>query len=108
MEELTCRTVRQSLWGYQGNHPDGDSHGIALHLSLCRACERHFGEIRSLRTGLKHLPHRSVPSMLSTQLSVLASRERARQIHRRNFRSWAAEQASRAKLFFDNLLKPFA
>ncbi|MES1260262.1 MAG: hypothetical protein ABUS49_00905 [Acidobacteriota bacterium] len=64
--------------------------------------------MKSLRTGLKHLPMRPVPSMLTTRLNVLASRERVRRINRLNFRAWATEQASRARLFFDNLLKPLA
>lgn len=109
MDELNCKTVRQSLWGYSARHSeDGDRQGIALHLSVCRDCELHYGEVQSLRTGLKHLPLRPVPPILNTRLAVLASRERARRISRLNFRTWVTEQASRARLFFDNLLKPLA
>jgi hypothetical protein len=46
--------------------------------------------------------------MLTTRLHVLASRERARQITRRDFRTWLTERISRIRLSFDNLLKPLA
>jgi len=109
MDQLNCSTVRGSLWDYMaGALADGERRSIAMHLSVCRECEAHQGEVRSVRTGLRHLPVKRVPPVLGTKLQVLASRERSRQLVRRDFKSWATEQASRAKLFFDNLLKPFA
>ena len=108
MDDLSCKTVRESLWSFTAHRSGGDRQDIALHLKVCRDCESHYGEVKSLRTGLKHLPVRPVPALLKTQLSVLASRERVRRINRLNFSVWAKNQASRAKLFFDNLLKPLA
>lgn len=112
MDELNCKTVRQALWDFTAHSaatgPDFEGQGITLHLSGCRDCEQHFGDVKSLRTGLQHLPVRYAPAMLSTRLRILASRERTRQINRRDFRSWMAEWVSRARLSFDNLLKPFA
>jgi hypothetical protein len=46
--------------------------------------------------------------MLNVRLRVLASRDRSRRLVRRDFASWIAEVKSVAKLFFDNLLRPFA
>ncbi|HVW85527.1 MAG TPA: zf-HC2 domain-containing protein [Bryobacteraceae bacterium] len=109
MEELNCKTVRRSLWDYVGGALDAsERREIGWHLEACRECELHQAEVRSLRSGLRHLPVRHVPPMVNTRLRVLASRERSRQLARQDFASWMAEQKSRAKLFFDNLLKPFA
>ena len=46
--------------------------------------------------------------MLNMKLQVLASRESSRRMKRLNFASWVRENVSRARLFFDNLLKPLA
>jgi hypothetical protein len=81
---------------------------VAVHLSVCRDCELRMGEVRSLRSGLKHLPFVQVPPILNTRLRVIASRERARRMSRLDFGAWKREAADRARLFFDNLLKPFA
>jgi hypothetical protein len=97
------------MWDYMaGSLAEGDRRGIATHLNVCRDCESHRGEVRSLRTGLKQLPVRQVPPVLGTRLRVIASRERSRLLLRRDFKTWMGEQASRAKLFFDHLFKPFA
>lgn len=109
MDELNCKTVRGSLWDFiAGSLEAGLSECIALHLNVCRECEMYRGEVRSVRSGLKHLPSRQVPDLLNMKLLVLASREHSRWRTRRNLSAWLGEQKSRAKLFFDNLLRPFA
>jgi hypothetical protein len=108
MDELNCKIVRQALWGLSAQPESGLGGGIASHLSACRDCEQHYGDVRALRAGLKNLPVRHAPSLLTTRLQVLASRERARQITHRDFRTWFTDRLSRAHLFFDNLLKPLA
>jgi hypothetical protein len=114
MEELNCKTVRRALWEYPGGDyasgilSEEERAGIDLHLDDCGECVLHRGEVRSLRSGLRHLPSVGVPQILTTRLRVLASRERARRLVRRDFASWAEELRSRARLFFDNLLRPFA
>jgi hypothetical protein len=67
-----------------------------------------FMDLDSGNLGLRYLPVRKVPPMVNMQLRVLASREQARRITHRNFRTWLAEVVSKAWLFFDNLLKPLA
>jgi hypothetical protein len=109
MDDLNCKSVRQALWSFPAySRQDGDRPGIASHLSACRDCEMHYGEVRSLRAGLQHLPVRPAPPLLTTRLQVLASRERARQITHRDFRSRLIDRISRIRLSFDNLLKPLA
>ena len=107
--EFTCKSVRSALWDYAAETLDQtDSMMVAAHLRECRECDLHRAEVRSLRTGLNHLPKMSVSPLLSTRLRVIASRERSRQALRRNLAVRMAELRSRAKLMFDNLLRPIA
>jgi hypothetical protein len=107
--ELSCQSVRSTLWDYAAGALD-QSAGVmvAEHLRECRECSLHRAEVRSLRTGLKHLPEMNVSSLLRTRLRVIASRERSRQALRRNLAARVADLRSRAKLMFDNLLRPIA
>ena len=113
MEVLDCKSVRRLLWDhasadYNREIAESDRMALDAHLDECRDCLLHRGEVRSLRSGLKHLPVVSAPPMLNTRLRVLASRDRSRRLVRRDFASWIAEKKAFAKLFFDNLLRPFA
>jgi hypothetical protein len=114
MEGLDCKSVRRLLWDHasgdfrKGMIDEGERMAVDAHLDECRECLLHRGEVRSLHSGLRHLPAVSAPPMLNTRLRVLASRDRSRRLVRRDFASWIAEQKALAKLFFDNLLRPFA
>jgi hypothetical protein len=107
--ELDCKSVRSTLWDYTtGSLDENDRLLVATHLDGCRECELHRSEVRSLRTGLKSLPQKSLSPLLRTKLRVIASRERSKQVLRRDLAARIAELRSRAKLTFDNLLKPIA
>lgn len=107
--ELNCKSVRSTLWEYTAGTLDpSESVMVAAHLGECRECDLHRAEVRSVRTGLKHLPQMNVSSLLTTRLRVIASRERSRQALRRNLAARMADLRSRAKLIFDNLLRPIA
>jgi hypothetical protein len=107
--ELTCSSVQNTLWNYlEGTIDESERRAIAMHLRECRDCDLYRSEARSMRTGLKSLPAKNVPSMLSTRLAVIASRERSRLLLRRDLAARMSELRSTAKLVFDNLLKPIA
>ena len=108
--ELNCRSVQNTLWDYAAGAVEEDErHGIAMHLEDCRDCDWMYrAEVRSMRAGLKSLPAKTVPSMVSTKLAVIASRERSRAMLRRDLKARLSELRSSAKLLFDNLLKPIA
>jgi Putative zinc-finger len=106
---LNCKFVRSALWDFAaGTLDESDRLIIAAHLGECRECDLHRAEVRSLRAGLKSLPEKGVSALLGTRLRVIASRERSRQALRRNLTARLAELRSRAKLVFDNLLRPVA
>lgn len=107
--EVNCNSIRSSLWDFTaGTLGESDRLMVATHLDECRECNLHRSEVRSLRTGLRSLPQMNVPSLLGTRLRVIASRERSRQALRRNLAARTADLRSRAKLMFDNLLRPIA
>lgn len=109
IEDLNCNSVRSSLWDYAGGTlVDGERASVTDHLRTCRDCELRRAEVRSLRSGLAHLPQKALPSLLSTRLRVIASRERSRMLLRRDLSARLAELRRNAKLVFDNLLRPFA
>jgi Putative zinc-finger len=107
--ELTCSWVQDTLWDYlEGTIDASESQAIAMHLRECRDCNLYRSEARSMRVGLKSLPAKNVPLMVSTRLHVIASRERSRSLLRRDLAARLSELRSTAKLLFDNLLKPIA
>jgi hypothetical protein len=109
IEELNCKSIRGALWDYTAGSLDDTDHLLVdSHLSECAECKLHRAEVRSLRTGLKSLPEMAVSPMLKMRLKVLASRESSRQALRRDLAARMAELRSRAKLMFDNLLRPVA
>lgn len=108
-DELNCNFVRSALWEYTaGALGDAERETMNTHLHTCRECDLHRAEVRSLRTGLKSLPEKTVSSMLSTRLKVIASRERSRFLLRRDLAARLGELRANAKLLFDNLLRPLA
>ena len=108
-ETSNCKAIRRSLWDFNTGALDGgEREVVAAHLEECRECRLHRSEIRSMRTGLRSLPQRSLTPLLETRLKVIASRERSRSILRRDIAARWLEFRLRARLFFDNLLKPLA
>jgi hypothetical protein len=107
--ELNCNSVRGALWDYTAGTLDETEREILTdHLRDCRECDLHRAGVRSLRTGLKSLPGKQVPSLLSMRLKVVASRERSRFLLRRDLAARLSDLRANAKLLFDNLLKPIA
>src|SRR5947209_8961513 len=98
-EELNCRFVQASLWDYGAGHlAESVSRSVSSHLGSCRDCDLRGLEVGSMRTGLRHLPVKTVPPMVAVRLRVLASRERSRLLVRRDFSAWLREKRSKAKL----------
>jgi len=81
---------------------------ISQHLAHCRDCSSYAQDLGELHSALRSLPVAVPPAHLLTQLQVLASRERMRQLSRGTmtalFHFWTAE----IRLLFDNLMRPIA
>jgi hypothetical protein len=107
--ELSCQSVRTALWDQAGGRlEEVENSRISRHLTGCRECDRHRVEVNSLATGLKHLPVRRPPSIVSMRLRVAASRDRSRRLLRLDMAARWKDFRQRARLTFDNLLKPLA
>lgn len=63
---------------------------------------------RALNHALRGLPRRNPPAGMTTRLRVVASQERERVVHKRSWRSRVREMAERARLAFDNVMRPLA
>lgn len=111
MNEMTidCKVARQFVWDLAGDRlPQTERNQLTAHVEACRDCRLRHLEAKSLRNGLRGLPVRQVPAMLTTRLRVRASKELQRSRARSNWRSRAADIGWRVALAFDHLLKPFA
>ncbi|MCU1330482.1 MAG: putative transrane anti-sigma factor [Bryobacterales bacterium] len=106
---VDCKSARRSMWDLaSGALPETERTELSDHLGECHDCTLHHLEAKSLRTGLRHLPVRQVPVMLTTRLRVRASKELRRANVRRSWRSRVGDIGWRVALMFDHLLKPFA
>ena len=104
-----CQSVRGSLWDFHsGLLCAPETTQVSRHVAECRDCELHSLEVKSLATGIRHLPKASVSPLLATRLRVIASRERARELYRNDFGARFRESLLRFRLKFDNLLRPLA
>jgi hypothetical protein len=107
--ELSCQFVCSALWEHAGDRlEEADKSRISKHLLECRTCERRRAEVSSVSIGLKHLPVRKPPSIVSMRLRVAASRDRSARLRRLDMAARWKEFRERARLTFDNLLKPLA
>ena len=107
--EMNCTEVRGSLWELRAGELEPEqASALNRHLAMCRGCELHALEVKSLAAGLRHLPRRPVPRLLGTRLRVIASKERARELYRHDFGARFGEAMLRLRLKMDNLLRPFA
>jgi len=86
----------------------GTADSISVHLAHCRECSNYAREMSDLNTELRNLPMQTPPAWLLTQLQVLASRERMRQLSRGTLVALLHFWATELHLFFDNLMRPFA
>jgi len=78
------------------------------HIETCRKCGAYAESLAHLRVELRRLSDVAVPSELGARLRVMASHERERWLTRVSMSARAAYWASRARLTFDNLMRPLA
>jgi hypothetical protein len=76
------------------------------HLESCGACKGRYQSARSLRQSLLEMGEAPVPEALAARLQVLASHERERGMRRFDFAAFVGHWASRARLCFDNVMRP--
>ena len=106
---MNCEKVRKTLSAFlDSNLAPERFDTVTQHLAQCRDCLSYAKELGDLHSALRLLPAVLSPARLATELQVLASRERVRQLSRSTytalFHYWMADM----HLFFDNLMRPIA
>jgi hypothetical protein len=106
---MNCEKVRKTLSAFLDSNLAPERFDTTTqHLAQCRDCSSYATELDNLHSALRNLPAATPPARLATELQVLASRERMRQLSRSTytalFHYWMAEM----RLFFDNLMRPIA
>ncbi len=86
----------------------GEREGVLAHMESCRECSAHAESLENLRDELRGLSRPPIPENLSARLRVMASHERERRLTRVSLSARMAYWASRARLSFDNLMRPLA
>lgn len=81
---------------------------VHRHLTSCPNCAARMDELMRQRKILRQLSPRMVPADLAVSLRVVASKEASRRRLRRDWRSRLELASQRARLFFDNLMRPLA
>ena len=86
----------------------GEREGVLAHIESCRECSAHAEALENLRAQLSSLSRPPIPEDLRARLRVMASHERERRLVRLSWSAWAADWGARARLCFDNLMRPLA
>src|SRR5512140_3365674 len=81
--------------------PAGEREHVLAHLDACGKCGKRFESMQYMRASMRDMARPRVPAVLSTQLRVIASHERARQIARRDFAARVAHWVTATRLAFD-------
>ncbi len=102
---MNCDKARKILSGVLSR---GAADAVSQHLTQCRGCSIYAREMSELDAALGSLPMKSPPARLITQLQVLASRERMRRLSHGTLAALLHFWAADLRLFFDNLMRPFA
>jgi hypothetical protein len=86
----------------------GEREGVLAHIESCRECSAHVEALQDLRAQLLGLSRPPMPEYLRARLRVMASHERERRLLRLNMSARLADWSARARLCFDNLMRPLA
>jgi hypothetical protein len=106
---MNCEKARKTLSAFLDSNLAPERFDIVTqHLARCRDCSSYAKELGDLHSELRSLPAVAPPALLGTELQVLASRERIRQLSRGTYSALYHFRMAEMRLFFDNLMRPFA
>ena len=106
---MSCENVQEQIsLRLDGQLAAEDWERCLSHFRSCRHCDLHFESMRQTRAGLRDMSRIDPPPALTARLRVMASHERVRHAAHATlssrFQHWSAD----VRLFFDNLMRPFA
>lgn len=109
IKRMECFSTIRKLHDYLDRTlPITEQREMGVHLDECRECGDAYREQARLRRIMLRIPVRKPPQDLTTNLRVIASRERVRREQRINWRAMIDNWTWRFKLCLDNIMRPFA
>ncbi len=106
---MNCQTVRSTISEYVGARvPESEFTAIRKHLAECPECASASESFVQMRETLKSARRFALPANLRTNLRVIASRERARQLVRQTWATRLDDWRLTLGLYVDNMMRPFA
>jgi hypothetical protein len=106
---MSCEKVQKQISSLLDRQlPPNERESVLAHMNLCRQCSAHAESLENLRAELRGLNPRPVPEDLLARLRVMASHERERRLERLSLSARVAHWSWRARLCFDNLMRPLA
>ena len=109
MNRMSCESVQERMSSLlDGMTTAGEREEVMAHLAQCRPCGVRLKSLESLRASLRSLDRPRIPEGLVYELRVLASHERVRRLACASLSTRLQYWTSRARLRFDNLMRPVA
>lgn len=106
---MSCEHVQELISSFlDRTGAEGERETVLAHTRSCRECGAALEFHQNLRPALRKMERVRVPADLTSRLRVLASHERMRQLSRVSLDARIDYWSGRAKLFFDNLMRPVA
>ncbi len=106
---MSCDNVHDRISSFlDGKVPAGERERLSAHIKSCRECGAYLESSHNLRVALRAMDHAPIPAALSANLRVLASHERTRRLARVSISARLNSWRGRARLAFDNMMRPFA
>ena len=106
---MSCQSVRKVLAVYCDHCLSRSEEAeVKAHLAECPDCHIRYEQLLQVRVALRAMPRLRTPQKLATELQVLASRERVRQMNHSTWKSMWHEWAARVRLVVDNAMRPMA
>jgi len=106
---MSCVNVQQLISQLLDRRLTGESlKQVSDHLAHCRNCGERAEAMVETRAALRRMRNTPVPARLTTQLRIIASRERLRAASHRSFGNRLRHWAEYAYLTIDNMMRPLA
>ncbi|MBI1789815.1 MAG: zf-HC2 domain-containing protein [Acidobacteria bacterium] len=106
---MNCPVVQSLYPDYLDGQLSGEERmAVERHLAQCLDCEAESGQFVRLREEMRSLPVREIPTDLSVNLQVLASRELVRWRASASLPARIQYWAGQLRLAVDNLMRPLA
>ena len=106
---MSCENVQELISPLLDRRvPVGEQENVLAHLESCRQCSAQFESMQKVRAVLRTMDDAPMPVDLTATLRVLASHEHERRLSRATLSSRARFWSDRARLWFDNLMRPLA